>query len=222
MKVVRLTLALTFAVFMMAPIDVRGQEALETPSDVPAPTEVVLASAHSRNSADNPDCNSSTGCQNSSCRNCGQACPTHGKHCRHNCLKSSFGYGPMASCPKNGQRPCPIHGYGACPTPGQGFAPAVREAFQWSDRPYFGDRPLFAAPGYGPHGHYGVPQGYAPTPGYPPGYGVQAPPARFPKIRTLLYGPQIYMTTRPAEPLPTYTTRSPRDFLHPNPPSIGY
>ncbi len=207
MKVVRLTLALTFAVFMMmAPIN-----AQEPKPDTPEEIKVACNTTCNSNSKD---------CRNGNCGNCSKVCPQHGKHCKHNCLKSSFGYGQAASCPKNGQRPCPIHGYGTCPVPGAGLAPGMRNATTWSDRPYFGDRPLFARPGYGPHGQYAAPGPYGQG-GYGQAYAAQAP-ARFPNVRTLIYGPQIYMTTRPAEPIPTYTTRGPRDFLAPNPPSIGY
>ncbi len=228
MKVVRLALSLTFAM-VMAAASVNAQERAVTTETASGEIKMARHTAFGVNKDD---------CQNEGSRNSRlvrQECPLHGKHCRHNCLKNSFGYGQAAVCPQNGHQPCPIHGYGACPVHGQGLLQGIRNATAWSDQPHFGDRPLFAKPGYGPHGHYvpGPPAhgAYGGYQGYQDGYhgyaAVQGPmPTQgtrwLPKVRTFIYGPQVYMTTRPAEPLPVYTTRGPRDFLAPNPPSIGY
>jgi len=89
--------------------------------------------------------------------------------------------------------------------------------------------------------NYGPPQGYAPPPGHPvqgsaPEQRIvyvpyAAPPPiyverlgkalpRPPVIRRVLGDANIY--EYPEMPMRTYTTRGPRDFLAPNPPSIGY
>jgi len=88
---------------------------------------------------------------------------------------------------------------------------------------------------------YGPPQGYAPPPGHPIQSSIPeqrivyvpyaAPPPiyverlgkalpRPPVVRRILGDANIY--EYPEVPLRTYTTRGPRDFLAPNPPSIGY
>jgi hypothetical protein len=102
-----------------------------------------------------------------------------------------------------------------------------------------------AAVSYGPPpGQYGVPQAYGQGyGGYPPGapgsasdqrivyVPYAAPPpiyverlgkalSRPPKIRRILGDANMY--EYPEMPMQTYTTRGPRDFLAPNPPSIGY
>ena len=59
----------------------------------------------------------------------------------------------------------------------------------------------------------------------PVAHGGMYPPRhqpRFPVLHSFVARPPIYMTTEPEPPMPTYTTRGPRDFLNPNPPSIGY
>lgn len=106
---------------------------------------------------------------------------------------------------------CMVHGYGSCPQSGPGFLPAMRQALAPSDHPYFGLQPIVA-----PRGCNGYVYGC--EPGYPAPY-----PAHFPRLRALLTAqPRGMQSTRPVEPMRTYTTRGPRDFLHPNPPSIGY
>ena len=89
--------------------------------------------------------------------------------------------------------------------------------------------------------HYGYPQGSAPPPGHPVPSSIPeqrivyvpyaAPPPiyverlgkalpRPPVVRRVLGDANIY--EYPEMPMRTYTTRGPRDFLAPNPPSIGY
>ena len=88
---------------------------------------------------------------------------------------------------------------------------------------------------------YGHPQGYVPSPGHsvqssipeqrivyvpyaapPPIYVERLGKAlpRPPVVRRILGDANIY--EYPEMPMRTYTTRGPRDFLAPNPPSIGY
>jgi len=102
--------------------------------------------------------------------------------------------------------------------------------------------------GYGPPpGYYGAPydapRGYDYPPGYPPQNGpgtfqeqrivyvpYAAPPPIYverlgkalprPIVRRILGDANMY--EYPEMPLNTYTTRGPRDFMSPNPPSIGY
>lgn len=131
---------------------------------------------------------------------CGHVCP-HGfrqGHCQHGCLTNHYGYGRMKVCPGKRNGICPVHGYGACPHQREPFGPALREALTPADRPYFGMQPMMSVP--------------------------CDQDCRFPRLRALLFCPPAprYMTTAPPAPMPTYTTRGPRDFLNPNPPSIGY
>ncbi len=141
-------------------------------------------------------------CRDGSCEHCQRFCPRHGQDCKHGCLKSQFGYGQMEVCPGKINGICPVHGYGACPHQRQPLIPALQQAFTPADRPYFADRPL-----------------YVPREQYDPNFQP-----RFPMVRAMFCVPPApkYMTTKPVEPMPTYTTRGPRDFLNPNPPSIGY
>ncbi len=148
-------------------------------------------------------------CKDGSCEVCRQFCPRHGQDCKHGCLTNQYGlsnyygYGPMEVCPGKTNGICPVHGYAACPHQRQPIGPMLRQAFAPADRPYFADRPL-----------------YVPREQYDPNFRP-----RFPMVRAMFLTPppvQQYTSTVPVEPMPTYTTRSPRDFLHPNPPSIGY
>lgn len=121
-------------------------------------------------------------------------------------VQTSYGCGSQGFCQVHGCDHCRHHHPGRqCPEQGQRLGPALRQAFQPSDQPYFGMQPLFV-----PRGPVWAERSY------PARY-----PARFPRLRAAMTGP-MYMSTQPAEPMNTYTTRSPRDFLHPNPPSIGY
>lgn len=135
-------------------------------------------------------------------------CPTHGENCPHpqDCLKNEYAYGRMEVCPGKTNGVCPVHGYGQCPHPNQGIGPFLRQAITPADRPYFGAQPL---PYFVPREQY--------NPAYQP---------RFPRLRAMFVMPPgmdaRYMTTTPPEQMNTYTTRGPRDFLMPNPPSIGY
>ncbi len=142
---------------------------------------------------DTPDCNHSAH---------GQVCARHGRDCRHGCLGRQYGYGRMGVCPGKTNGVCPVHGYGACPHPRQPIGPALQQFFGPADRPYFGTQPL-----------------YVPREQYDPNFQP-----RFPMFRAMFLAPPAprYMATAPPEPMPTYTTRGPRDFLNPNPPSIGY
>jgi hypothetical protein len=164
------------------------------------------------------------------------------------CMVGRYGYGKAPICEKAKEgEPCPVHGYGPCPEEKIDLGLGFRQAFAPAEQPYMGMRPLiqpystmqpypghpmmhqhmYAHPGYpmiarGPGGlrplplqsGYGVPGEYA---------GMVPPPQpRFPKLHSLFVQPPAYMTTAPQPPMPTYTTRGPRDFLNPNPPSIGY
>ncbi|MDR1141150.1 MAG: hypothetical protein LBL62_05615 [Planctomycetaceae bacterium] len=149
-------------------------------------------------------------CKDGTCRKCNgsciKICPIHGKDCQNDCVKNQFGYGAMQVCPGKTNGICPVHGYAPCPHPGLELGQFLRRTFQPADRPYWGMQPLYI-----PREHY--------DPGFQP---------RFPRVRALFLTPpplmngQVYMTTAPPVPMPTYTTRGPRDFLNPNPPSIGY
>ncbi|MDR3198103.1 MAG: hypothetical protein LBU34_09575 [Planctomycetaceae bacterium] len=154
-------------------------------------------------------------CKDGTCRKCNgscpKICPIHGKDrkdcpqdCQNNYLKNQFGYGPMQVCPGKTNGVCPVHGYAPCPHPALEIGQFLRRTFQPADRPYWGTQPLYV-----PREHY--------DPNFQP---------RFPRIRALFFAPpvsgQVYMSTTPPVPMPTYTTRGPRDFLNPNPPSIGY
>lgn len=109
------------------------------------------------------------------------------------------------------------------------FGPRLREALTPADQPIMGVRPLiqprqFGA--YGPYDQYGRYGHGQYGPGQYEQYGQYGPergyPARFPRIRSMFVPASPYMTTKPAPPMQTYTVRGPRDFLNPNPPSIGY
>jgi hypothetical protein len=91
------------------------------------------------------------------------------------------------------------------------------------------------APGYDYSRGYGYPLGYvspvpdqrivyvpyaAPPPIYVERLAKALPMLRPPSMRQLLGDARMY--EYPEQPLRTYTTRGPRDFLAPNPPGIGY
>ena len=171
-------------------------------------------------------------------RSCGEHCShggLHGKHFSHDghdasqdCMIGRYGYGkaPICEQAKAGEV-CPVHGYGPCPKEQVDFGLGLRQAMTPADRPYFGMQPLlqprplfsYGRYGYGPHGY--APHGYGPLGNGQHG-GVNPSPPRFPVLHSFFVQPPIYMTTSPQPPMPTYTTRGPRDFLNPNPPSIGY
>ena len=110
------------------------------------------------------------------------------------------GYGPYGNGPNGyGQHGSVPYGYGQHGSVPYGYG-------QHGSMPYG-----YGQPGNGPHDN-GQPDGMYPPP----------PPPRFPVLHSLFVQPPIYMTTAPQPPMPTYTTRGPRDFLNPNPPSIGY
>ncbi len=133
--------------------------------------------------------------------NCGGRCHQHG-----GCMIGHYGYGKAPICQRaKANEVCPIHGYGPCPEERIDLGLGLRQAYASPDRPYFGMQPLIPARPEAPYG----------------AYGPQQPP-RFPMLRSLFSAPPMYMTTSPQPPMPTYTTRGPRDFLNPNPPSIGY
>jgi len=168
-------------------------------------------------------------CGQNKCVGCsrGEPCLYGGGNSHQDCMIGRYGYGkaPLCEKAKNGE-PCPVHGHGPCPEERSDFGLGIRQALTPADHPYFGMQPLaqplmlqHRAP-YGnmsPHTPY--PHGYqAPYP-YSP---MESPPQpRFPRLHSYFVQP-IYMTTSPPPPMPTYTTRGPRDFLNPNPPSIGY
>jgi hypothetical protein len=88
-------------------------------------------------------------------------------------------------------------------------------------QPYFGTQPLINPRSqYAPHAVFAAANSgyYQAENAYPKGGTA------FPGLRRILCPDQFFMsTTRPAEPIPTYTTRGPRDFfLNDNPSSIGY
>lgn len=205
MKIVRLTLA-TVVTMVVVSISAYGQNT-QADKGVEASQQAVSCQAGCSGCA-RGTCNHAYRarcpigkCMDGSCHICSKVCPRHGRDCRHGCLTNQYGYGRMEVCPGKTNGICPVHGYGACPHQRQPFGPALRQAFTPADRPYFGDQPLYV-----PREHY--------DPGFEP---------RFPRIRALFVTPPPrYMTTAPPEPMPTYTTRGPRDFLNPNPPSIGY
>ncbi|MDR1964086.1 MAG: hypothetical protein LBQ50_09940 [Planctomycetaceae bacterium] len=161
-------------------------------------------------------------CKDGTCRKCNgscpKVCPVHGKDCKNDCLKNQYGYGTMQVCPGKTNGVCPVHGYEPCPHSRTEFAPFLRQALQPADRPYLGMQPLYVPreqydPGFKPlfprvRALLLAPpiQGYPPT-GYPlQGYWENTP-----------HG-QVYRTTAPPAPMPTYTTRGPRDFfLDPKP-----
>jgi hypothetical protein len=129
--------------------------------------------------------------------------------------------------------------------PPNGFLGGVLAPSQYSQ-----GQPMVA--GYGPApGYYGAPQGYPqgypPGYAYPPGSPPPGDPGAFHEQRIVYVPyaapPPIYverlgkalprpivrrmlgdanMYEYPEMPLRTYTTRGPRDFMAPNPPSIGY
>jgi hypothetical protein len=129
----------------------------------------------------------------------------------------------------------------AVPTPAgpppNGFLGGVLAPSQYSQ-----GQPIVA--GYGsPPGYYGPPRGYGYPPNYPPlsdpgsvheqrivYVPYAAPPPIYverlgkalprPIVRRVLGDANMY--EYPEMPLRTYTTRGPRDFMAPNPPSIGY
>lgn len=203
MKLVQLTLAAAFAVLL---IPICGFCAEEQP--LYASPDVVGEHHHT---AYVPSACSQAGpagrCQDSNCLVCwfrGPVCPSHGSSCPYGCVKNQYSYGRVEVCPGKTNGVCPVHGYGQCPHPNQGLRPFIRQAFAPADRPYFGMQPLYV-----PREHY--------DPNFQP---------RFPRLRSLFVMPAgadaRYMTTTPPEQMNTYTTRGPRDFLMPNPPSIGY
>ncbi|MDR2441457.1 MAG: hypothetical protein LBE12_19015 [Planctomycetaceae bacterium] len=252
MKIIRLTLTITFTVCVLLILaDVRGQEIQKNnnknKNDAKIETEQQSLSCDtdSRFSPHNP--HQATGyhagyngksrvdnhppneteshyrnriacheghcvdglCKEGTCRKCNgscpKICPVHGKDCQNqnDCLKNQFGYGAMQVCPGKANGICPVHGYAPCPHPGLEIGQFLRQTFQPAARPYWGAQPL-----------------YIPREQYDPNFQPY-----FPRVRALLFTPpnrQIYMTTTPPTPMPTYTTRGPRDFLNPNPPSIGY
>jgi len=99
--------------------------------------------------------------------------------------------------------------------------PQWRQAMQPTYQPYFGAQPLMnpRSP-HAPHAVFAAANaGYCQAEiGYPKGGTI------FPGLQRFLAPDQFLMsTTRPATPIPTYTTRGPRDFfLNDNPSSIGY
>jgi hypothetical protein len=248
MKIIRLTLTFAFAVYILtALIEVRGaevqknnekndakieaeQQSLSCDTDSRFPQKKYLHATHvgkpcTGNHAPNETCQNCHNviachdgqcvdglCKSGTCRKCNgscpKVCPVHGKDCQHNCLNNQqlnnqFGYGAMQVCPGKTNGICPVHGYAPCPHPGLELGQFLRQTFRPADRPYWGTQPLYI-----PREHY--------DPGFQP---------RFPRVRALLLAPppaQVYMTTTPPVPMPTYTTRGPRDFLNPNPPGIGY
>lgn len=101
------------------------------------------------------------------------------------------------------QAPCGAHG---CPNCAGVRTPWLREALTPAEQPYLGMQPLF------------IPRNAA----YAYGYAAYPVQPRFPRLRAALVPQQQFNSTRPVPPMKTYTTRGPRDFLNPNPPSIGY
>lgn len=208
MRIVRLTLTASFAMLLISAAVVTQAQTISPNGPVSAvpvstPNESadgkLLLACYPGAVADDGCNNGNAKCSNPNCSKCRTFCSKHGKDCRHNCLNKNYGYGQMDRCPPKGHNgPCPIHGYGPCPDPRAGFAPAMREALRPADHPYFGMQPI-----YTPRSYYGD---------YQP---------RFPKLHSW-FCPPVYNSTKPVEPMPTYTTRGPRDFLNPNPPSIGY
>ena len=212
MKIARLTLTTTIVMLLaMTSINVYGENA---PASDPVDTKVEADHKSLSCQAGCSGCAKGTcqrghwrgcpvgACKDGSCQNCRQICPRHGRDCRHGCLNNQFGYGRMEICPGKTNGVCPVHGYGQCPDQRQPFGPAMRQALTPADRPYFGNQPL-----------------YVPREQYDPNFKPM-----FPRVRAMLVMPPAprYMTTAPVEPMPVYTTRSPRDFLNPNPPNIGY
>ncbi|MDR2704749.1 MAG: hypothetical protein LBC02_03120 [Planctomycetaceae bacterium] len=249
MKIIRLTLTFVFAVYILtALIEVRGAETQKNneknDAKIEAEQQSLSCDTDSRFSCNphsgighhtgytpcvgnhdpNETCQNGRNhiachdgpcvdghCKDGTCRKCNgscpKICPVHGKDCQNDCLKNQqlnnqFGYGAMQVCPGKTNGICPVHGYAPCPHPGLEFGQFLRQTFRPADRPYWGTQPLYI-----PREHY--------DPGFQP---------RFPRVRALLLVPPApaYMTTVPPVPMPTYTTRGPRDFLNPNPPGIGY
>ena len=183
-------------------------------------------------------CNGST-CD----KNCdGTACDKKqddGQAKQQGCLVGRYGYGKAPICEKaKDNEPCPVHGYGPCPEEQLNLGLGLRQAFAPAERPYFGVQPLAQSlmqprqipygiqPHGQPHGQYGVypqqplrgPHGMHPAPQQlPPGphgaYPLAQQP-RFPRMHAIfVQPPPQYMTTSPTPPMPTYTTRGPRDFF---------
>ncbi|MDR0869337.1 MAG: hypothetical protein LBN39_00945 [Planctomycetaceae bacterium] len=199
MKLVKLPLAVVFAVLT---VSVAGWCAEEAPQHI---------------SCNTPNCNND--CNGTHANHNGvhggvhsgthaAVCPAHGANCLANCphryLKNEYSYGRQEVCPGKTSGVCPVHGYAPCPHPNQAVGPFLRQAFAPADRPYFGAQPLYVS-----------------REQYDPGFQP-----RFPRFRALFVMPvgadARYMTTSPPAQMDTYTTRAPRDFLMPNPPSIGY
>ncbi|MDR0336404.1 MAG: hypothetical protein LBI18_04870 [Planctomycetaceae bacterium] len=243
MKIIRLTLTITFAVSMLLILaEARGQDIQKNNAKIEAeqqslscdtvlPRRTHAEIGHRTGFIAKPSCSSNHHpnetcanchnrvachdgpcadglCQQGTCRKCNgscpKICPVHGQDCQNDCLKNQFGYGAMQVCSGKVNGVCPVHGYAPCPHPGLEIGQFLRRTFQPADRPYWGMQPLYI-----PREHY--------DPEFQP---------RFPRVRALFLVPpvnkQVYMTTTPPVPMPTYTTRGPRDFLNPNPPSIGY
>ncbi|MDR0704798.1 MAG: hypothetical protein LBF88_07395 [Planctomycetaceae bacterium] len=248
MKIIRLTLMFAFAASILtALIEVRGAETQKNNANIEAEQQSLSCDPNSRfstrfhagaelhsghlgkpcvgNHAPNetcPNCRNNIAChegpcvdglcQHGTCRKCDGSCPKncpiHGKDCQYNCLNNQrlnnqFGYGAMQVCPGKTNGICPVHGYAPCPHQGLELGQFLRQTFRPADRPYWGMQPI-----------------YIPREQYDPGFQP-----RFPRVRALFLTPptaQVYMTTTPPVPMPTYTTRGPRDFLNPKPPGIGY
>jgi len=191
-------------------------------------------------------------CSNGSCSSCnGSCCNCSSGNCLHGnvCMTGHAGYGPAAVCRKvKPGEVCPVHGYGPCPKEQLDLGLGLRQALAQTNReqpslgmqPLVQPRSLFPSRQMAPNGAHGgmyppVPAAHGgmhpPVPAayggmYPPvpaAYGGMYPPPqpRFPMLSSFFASP-IYMTTVPMPPMPTYTTRGPRDFLNPDPPSIGY
>ena len=163
------------------------------------------------------------------------------------CMIGRYGYGKAPGCEKAKEgEVCQVHGRGPCPEEQVDLGLGLRQALTPATQPSLGVRPLLQPRpqypyGRHPYGQYGAmppqagvrPQGMPPHGGahvqgaaipphggmYPP---APAPQPRFPVLHSFFVQPPIYMTTAPEPPMPTYTTRGPRDFLHPNPPGIGH
>ncbi|MDR0338160.1 MAG: hypothetical protein LBI18_13835 [Planctomycetaceae bacterium] len=221
MKIIRLTLTFAFAVYILTTlIEVRGADVYKNDSRIETEQQLLSCDPPSRflptHQTNNIACHDGPCvdglCKDGTCRKCNgscpKICPTHGKDCQNNCLdnqqlNNQFGYGAMQVCPGKTNGICPVHGYAPCPHSEFELRQFLRQTFKPADRPYWGMQPL-----------------YIPREQYDPGFQP-----RFPRIRALLVTPpaaQVYMTTTPPVPMPTYTTRGPRDFFNPNPPGIGY
>ena len=146
------------------------------------------------------------------CSPCGktkcESCP-QGKPCNSHpdSTVGRYGEGKIPGEPggKIMDEPGWVHGHGHYPEQVGSFGYGIRQAFGPADRPYFGMHPITY-----------------PLMAQRQGGGVYPPSEpRFPRLHSFFVQP-VYMTTAPQPPMPTYTTRGPRDFLNPNPPSIGY